>query len=238
MNRAHRALHILLALGALAAACEAQGLSRVTISAPVGTSQAPFRTSFSQLAIAFGHDGGATGLFISQSAGADVNASNFLVNEASGNVGAFFTSPGLKSVSVRVTASPTGPTAVSQPTFIAFDNVPPVVTLTQIRIDPRLSFEPFQPGKTYFTSADAIDLRGVVADGPFGTPADQIRLTAQAAPGAVATGRIEASGQFEVTVSLAGLPEGPGQISISAADKMSDASRPNVGKGPAVRLGE
>ncbi|MBI4867550.1 MAG: hypothetical protein HY816_11415 [Candidatus Wallbacteria bacterium] len=212
-------------------------LAHVTISSPQGTAQTPYRTSFQQLAIAFGHDGGS-GTFIAQSQGADVNGTNFLINESSGTVGAYFNTPGLKTVSVRVTAQPTTVIAVSQPVFIVFDNQAPVLTLTQIRVDPRLAWEAFDPARSYYTSADAIGLRGLVNDGPSGAPPEQLVLTARAGSAPATTSVAGAGGQFELSVSLTGMPEGPGQISLTVADKMSDGSRPNVGKGPVIRLGE
>lgn len=226
-------LGLLLALPAAAQ----PRLAHVNLTSPQGTSQAPYRTSFQQLAIAFGHDGGS-GTFIAQSQGADVNGTNFLINESSGTVGAYFNTPGVKTVSVRVTAQPTTVIAVSQPVFIVFDNQAPVLTLTQIRIDPRLAWEAFDPARTYYTSADAIGLRGFANDGPAGAPPEQLVLTARAGSAPASTAPAGAGGQFELNVSLAGLPEGPGQISLTVTDKMSDGSRPNVGKGPAIRLGE
>ncbi len=213
-------------------------VASVEITAPIGTVQEPFRTSFSQLAIGFNHDGGTAGGFIAQSLGADVNSSNVLVNEASGEVGAFFSTTGLKTLSVRVTRLPTGSSAVSAPTIVFFDNQAPRLVISQIRRDPRLSFEPFVPGKVYFTSADAIDLRGSVNDGPQGTPAQDIQLSAGAVGGQQTSASADETGQFEVSIPLTGLPDGPGRLCVTASDRMSDGSAPNVTTFSDVRIGE
>jgi hypothetical protein len=173
----------------------------------------------------------ANGIFFATSRGADIPMSAFLVNATNGKVGAGFLREGVFNITVLVstttnvtTANPLS--AESAPVVVIVDKTPPLLTITQIKLRPTTAFEGFDPNKQYRTNADQIVLRGVANDGANGVTPDKITITTSGVMQPSQT-TPDASGQWELTVSIAGEPDGPIDLKIVGNDNVGTAREGN-----------
>jgi hypothetical protein len=210
-------------------------LTRVTITSPAGTPQSPFRTNRDLISLEFTSDA-ANGIFFATSVGAEIPMSTFLVNTATGSVGAGLLSEGIKNLQVTVANANAGNTGTqlrvtSPPVTVILDRTPPILTITQIRLRPNGLFEGFSPNRIYRTNADQITLRGFVNDGATGVPPPQISI---ATAGVIqpATATPDASGSWELTVGIAQEPEGPIDLRVVANDNVGGAREGNRSEAP------
>ena len=203
-------------------------LTQVTITKPQGTPQNPFRTNRDIVGIEFSSDA-ANGIFFAKSEGGDVSMTTFLANTSSGKLGAGLLKDGPHEISVLVSTAANVPTTqqitiTSKTVTVVRDTTPPLLTITQIKLRPNGFFEGFDPARQYRTNANQITLRGVVNDGPSGVPPTDISITS-AGTIEPASAKPDASGQWELTVSIAKEPDGPIDLRVVANDNVGDTPR-------------
>ena len=219
---------LVLAFPALAQNPPKPTLTKVTITSPMGTPDAPFRTNRDLIGITFTSDA-ANGIFFASSKGGDISMSTFLANTSAGNVGAGLNVEGIHNVTVVVSTAANVPTTqqiqiASAPVTVIYDITPPKLTITLIKLRPSGLFEAFDPQKQYHTNANQIVLRGVVNDGPNGVSPDKISISTSGTI-ATSTATPDASGQWELPVDIAQEPDGPIDLHVVANDNVGGAPR-------------
>lgn len=217
----------LLCVGLLAGAACAQvapTLTQVTITKP----QDGFRTNRDLVGIEFTTDA-QNGIFFARSEGGDVSMTTFLANTQTGKLGAGLLKDGPHPIAVLVSTGPNVPTTqaitiTSKTVNVIRDTTPPKLTITQIKLRPNGVYEGFDPARQYRTNADEISLKGVVNDGANGVPASQIAIHSS---GTIeqATATPDASGQWELKVSIKQEPNGPIDLHVVADDKVGETGR-------------
>lgn len=203
-------------------------LTQVTITAPTGTPQAPFRTNRDLISIEFASDA-ADGIFFATSQGADISMTTFLANTSSGKLGAGLLREGLHTITVLVSTAANVPTTqqiqvTSTPVSVILDRTPPTLIINQIKLRPNGLFEGFDPARQYRTNANQIVLRGVVNDGGLGVSPGTITISTS---GTIqpATAVPDASGQWELTVDIAQEGEGSIDLHVIANDNVGGSAR-------------
>ncbi len=209
-------------------------IKQVQVTEPANFDQAePFRTNRAQINIGFQHDG-ASGSYLVNTAGADVNGSTFLPlpTDTSGQVGAGFNVDGIKQVGVIifqqkcnvVVDSRQSPASGGPQVFIQFDTKAPVITIQSVTLGDATQNTPVPfNNQTFTTNQDQVTITGTVVDPDNGSPADQIQLTVRnRANNQTTTVTVDETGTFAAQVQLSGLEDGPVNLDITAQDTLTD----------------